>query len=197
MAARRGGWPDWLPSNVRHRVALLRLWVSLLSTLPEVQATVVQVQAACTALGMPILPFRDLAGKQDGTLAEQSEEPEEPIKDTPPSEKQIAILERNGIRWKGLTRAQVSAHIDEVIRRSRLRLCTLKQAKILEKFGYDPECSFEQARVWIDLLAANDWERPSYTPALPVKIVSVPSTPALPGTVAPAKQGPEKILIEI
>jgi len=38
--------------------------------------------------------------------------------------------------------------------------CTNKQAATLEKFGYDPNVSFDEARVILDELAANDWTRP-------------------------------------
>lgn len=43
--------------------------------------------------------------------------------------------------------------------------CTAKQAACLEKFGLDPNVTFEQARVELDKLAANNWQLPSASPA--------------------------------
>lgn len=43
--------------------------------------------------------------------------------------------------------------------------CTAKQAACLTKFGLDPNVTFDQARVELDKLAANDWQLPSATPA--------------------------------
>jgi hypothetical protein len=36
----------------------------------------------------------------------------------------------------------------------------VKQAKLLGKFGYSTDMTFDQARKTIDALAANKWSRP-------------------------------------
>lgn len=55
---------------------------------------------------------------------------------------------------------QAKQAMDNLVKRAEQGKCTLKQAKILAKHGYDTEASFSEAREIIDALAANGWKRP-------------------------------------
>jgi superfamily II DNA or RNA helicase len=77
------------------------------------------------------------------------------------TEKQKALLEKNGIEAADMPFAQVSQLIGEIIQRGRNNQCTFKQARVLKKYGYDPNCSFAEARVIMDALAKNHWKRPA------------------------------------
>jgi len=69
------------------------------------------------------------------------------------------VLERNGIPHTGLDRGQASGLIDALIKRRERGDCTFKQARILLKFGLDPDVSFAEATQQINHLAANGWRR--------------------------------------
>jgi superfamily II DNA or RNA helicase len=50
--------------------------------------------------------------------------------------------------------------LDVLIGRSKKGLCTLKQAELLQRFGYDTEATFAEASRLIDGVAKNNWRRP-------------------------------------
>lgn len=76
------------------------------------------------------------------------------------TEKQLDVLERNGVPTKGLTFTHASQVIDTMIKRRQANLCTFKQAKLLRRNGIDPSnISFQEASVLIDQLAKNGWRR--------------------------------------
>ena len=79
-----------------------------------------------------------------------------------PSEKQLACLEKANIPVPvGLTFTHASQLIDAMIKRSKADQCTFKQAKLVEKFGYDAsEMGFKEASALIDKIAKNGWKRP-------------------------------------
>jgi superfamily II DNA or RNA helicase len=78
-----------------------------------------------------------------------------------PTPKQLEVLARSGIPTENVTFWQASQLIDQVISRRAKGLCSFKQAKLLARFGYDINTSFEDARTIIDGLAANGWKRPA------------------------------------
>jgi superfamily II DNA or RNA helicase len=78
----------------------------------------------------------------------------------PITAKQVAVLERAGIPIAGLDRRQASAIISELHRRMGAGLCTFRQARVLLRYGYDPEVGFEEAGRLLDALAAHGWRRP-------------------------------------
>lgn len=78
----------------------------------------------------------------------------------PMTDKQISILDKNGIPWKDLDRGQASQVIDKIFARREKGLCTLKQAKQLMRFGIQPDVTFEQASQIMTALAQARW-RPS------------------------------------
>jgi len=87
-----------------------------------------------------------------------------------PSEKMLALLERNGIDTKGLTFTQAKQLVGEIIHRYEAKRCSYKQARLLARFGYPTDVPFAEASRLIDALAKNNWQRPVDTPAAPVEV---------------------------
>jgi superfamily II DNA or RNA helicase len=77
------------------------------------------------------------------------------------TENQAAFLERNGIDPKELTKGQASSLIAKIHQRRERGLCTFKQAKLLVKYGFEPDVSFEEAKRIIDAIAGNRWRVPA------------------------------------
>lgn len=88
-----------------------------------------------------------------------------------PTEKQIAILVKNGLDVNGLDKGQAGALIDAIISRQQDGLCTYKMARQLAKRGLNPDVSFEDARKAMDLIAANKWKTPGQLYMDPVFMV--------------------------
>lgn len=79
----------------------------------------------------------------------------------PPTVQQLETLRKNGMRDKDekkLTFWRASQLIESIQERRKLNLCTVKQARILDKFGCDPNVSFDEAKRIIDKIAANGWK---------------------------------------
>jgi superfamily II DNA or RNA helicase len=77
-----------------------------------------------------------------------------------PSEKMLALLERNGIDTAGLTFTQAKQLVGEIIHRYEERRCSFKQARLLARYGYPTDVPFAEASRLIDALAKNGWKRP-------------------------------------
>jgi len=83
-------------------------------------------------------------------------------KDRPPTEKQVVMLERNGLDTSGLSFTHANQLIKKIIENQERKLCTYKQAKVLRRFGYDPqEIKFTEASELITAIATNGWRRPA------------------------------------
>jgi hypothetical protein len=83
----------------------------------------------------------------------------------PPSEKQIAFLERRGIFADSVRNAGLASMlIDRLQRRQELGLATPKQIRCLERYGFRQvgTWAFEQANNLISMLAENRWRVPYY-----------------------------------
>ena len=78
------------------------------------------------------------------------------------TERQLTVLERNGIDATDYDRGQASALIDKIVQRSQQGLCTYKQARVLARAGLNPDVSFADAKRAIDALAANRWRPPAW-----------------------------------
>lgn len=79
----------------------------------------------------------------------------------------VEIVERGGKKYVGdreLTRALAGQLCGEIIQRWNKRLCSIKQAKVLKKYGYPTDMTFDEARRTLDRLAANGWRRPADEP---------------------------------
>ena len=75
------------------------------------------------------------------------------------TEKQRALLAKQGINPDGVSFSQARQLIAEIFRRWDGKLCSFKQAKVLRKYGYNTEVSFAEASATIDALARNGWKR--------------------------------------
>lgn len=74
--------------------------------------------------------------------------------------KQVETLEKFGIDADGVTKGMASQILDRLISRSSRDLATVKQIKLLKRFGYEPaDWSFEQASKQISALAAAGWKK--------------------------------------
>ncbi len=76
------------------------------------------------------------------------------------SERQKGMLRRNGVEPSELTEHQQTVLHNEMIRRLKGKLCTFKQAKILKRYGYETNMTFQQASDTITAIANNGWKRP-------------------------------------
>lgn len=74
---------------------------------------------------------------------------------------QARTLEKAGIKgFETLDRGQASQVIDRIFERRRKGLCTLKQAKLLAKYGLNPDATFEEATEAISAIVENRWKLP-------------------------------------
>ena len=81
-------------------------------------------------------------------------------KDRPPTEKQLAVLEKNGVPTDGLTFTHASQLIDTIIKRRESSLCSYRQARTLRKYDIDPSAmTFQEASAAIDTIAKNGWRK--------------------------------------
>lgn len=76
------------------------------------------------------------------------------------TEKQTALLLKQGIDPTGMNYAAAKQLLNELFRRWDKKLCTFKQQKLLRKHGYTGEYTMDEARTLIDRIAANGWRRP-------------------------------------
>jgi superfamily II DNA or RNA helicase len=79
----------------------------------------------------------------------------------PMTEGQRGYLERLGFGQadlRGVGFVQATAIIDKAIKRKQAGLCSIKQAKVLKRFGEPTEVTFADAKQIIDQIAANGWK---------------------------------------
>lgn len=77
------------------------------------------------------------------------------------SEKQRSLLSKQGLD-PNMPYAEGKAVIQELFRRWNGKLCTFRQAKILQKYGYDAKTvTMKEATMLIDQIAANNWRQPT------------------------------------
>jgi len=76
-----------------------------------------------------------------------------------PTSGQLGYLEKCGVNADGLSFTHASQIIDTVIKRRQANKCTFKQAKILQRYGYDTDSTFSQASEIIDQIARNGWKK--------------------------------------
>lgn len=82
-----------------------------------------------------------------------------------PTEKMLNVLRKAGIadeaELEQLSFVHAGQLIGKLAERREKGLCTMKQAKLLSRFGYNPDVSMTEASRIIDALAANNWKRPT------------------------------------
>ena len=76
-----------------------------------------------------------------------------------PTSGQLNYLQRYGVNTDGLSFTHASQIIDRVIKRRQADKCTYKQAKVLQRYGYDIDSTFRQASEIIDRIAKNGWRK--------------------------------------
>lgn len=75
---------------------------------------------------------------------------------------QMALLQKQGIDPLSMSYAEGKQVLNELFRRWDSRLCTLKQAALLKRFGYDgSQMTMNDAKRLIDKIANNGWRRPT------------------------------------
>ena len=92
------------------------------------------------------------------------------------SERQRGFLARSGIDPDSLPYSQAKQLIGAMIHRFEAKLCSIKQATLLKKFGYDTNVSFDRAGEIITAIKNNGWKRPT-------EAVAVSTAPAVDGEV--------------
>jgi hypothetical protein len=76
------------------------------------------------------------------------------------SDKQRELLQKFGITNATLSNKQAQQIISAQFGRIKKNLCTLKQARLLAKHGYDTSnITISQASKLIDAIASNGWTR--------------------------------------
>ena len=79
---------------------------------------------------------------------------------TDATERQIKVLENFGVDADGISKGYACKILDRLIGRSKENKATIKQVRVLRRFGYDPiDWSFEQANHKLNQLAAVGWKR--------------------------------------
>jgi len=73
------------------------------------------------------------------------------------SEKQIELLQKQGISTDNISYSEGKQLLDEVFRRFKNNECSYKQVKMLKKFGYTGPIKRDQAKALLDRIAANGW----------------------------------------
>lgn len=76
------------------------------------------------------------------------------------TEKQGALLRKQGIDPDSMPYVQAKQVLNEMFSRWSKKLCTLKQAALLKKYGYPTNLTMKEASATIDALASNGWRRP-------------------------------------
>jgi superfamily II DNA or RNA helicase len=84
-------------------------------------------------------------------------------KDRPPSDKQVALLEKMGVDIKGLSFTHASQIIGRLIQRRKEDKASYKMVKVLQRAGYEnaEDMSVAEAKEQIGVLANNNWKRPA------------------------------------
>jgi superfamily II DNA or RNA helicase len=80
--------------------------------------------------------------------------------DKPPSDKMIALLEKYGVAVDGMNFTQARQACGVLIDRSKKGLCSYKQARLLNRFGYNTSALYRtEASRLITKLKENGWKR--------------------------------------
>lgn len=77
-----------------------------------------------------------------------------------PTPGQVSALGKFGVDADTIGKlsfCQASQMMDTLVKRRQQNLCSVKQAKILGKYGYSTDATFAEAKKTIDALAANNW----------------------------------------
>jgi superfamily II DNA or RNA helicase len=76
----------------------------------------------------------------------------------PLTEGQKDLLRKQGVPFERLDAWQQRALFKETVGRFKSNKCSFRQAKLLQRYGYASDCSFDEAKAIIDRLAKNSWK---------------------------------------
>lgn len=79
----------------------------------------------------------------------------------PATERQRAVLEKHGLPVN-VDAATASRMIDDIVQRTQRGLCTVKQGKLLARYGLSDALPFAVARAVLDQIAAAGWRLPPH-----------------------------------
>lgn len=77
---------------------------------------------------------------------------------SPLTDGQKDLLKKQGVPFERLDEWQQRALFRETVQRFKTNKCSFRQAKLLQRYGYPVNVSFDEARAIIDKLAANKWK---------------------------------------
>ena len=89
-----------------------------------------------------------------------------------PSDKMRGVLRKMGLNPDDFDYAQTKQLVGEQLRRWHDGLCSMKQAQLLRKHGFDSNVKFEVAKATIDKIAASGWKLRGN--GQPVKTIKMP-----------------------
>ena len=121
--------------------------------------------ATVALLGGLAVAAMALAWRAEQRLASVEQELVRRQQDSAGQSTEARMLAKQGINPDGVSFAEGQQLISEIFRRWKGKLCSFKQAKVLRKYGYDTEVSFDEASATIDALARNGWRRVEAAPA--------------------------------
>ena len=79
----------------------------------------------------------------------------------PSTLKQCEFLIKHGVDATNMSKSEATKLQRTIFSRIKRGLCTVKQAKLLKKYGYSGDVSKSEASRIIDALAANNWRKPA------------------------------------
>jgi superfamily II DNA or RNA helicase len=74
-----------------------------------------------------------------------------------PTDKQKSYLEKHGLWRDTLTRRQASLTCAKIVERNRMGQCSPKMARVLAKYGFDPNISMAQGKALLDEIGKAGW----------------------------------------
>lgn len=77
----------------------------------------------------------------------------------PLTEGQKDLLRKQGVPFERMDSWKQRELFKETVKRFKQNKCSFRQAKLLGRFGYSADCSFEEARAIIDRLSKNNWRK--------------------------------------
>lgn len=77
----------------------------------------------------------------------------------PLTDGQKDLLRKQGVPFERLSTWQQRELFKETVKRFKQDRCSFRQAQLLTRYGYSPDCSFTEAKVIIDRLAKNGWKK--------------------------------------
>lgn len=84
---------------------------------------------------------------------------EPPFRALPLTEGQKDVLRKQGVPFERMDAWKQRELFRETVKRFKQNKCSFRQAKLLGKYGYSADCTFDEAKSIIDRLAKNNWRK--------------------------------------